>query len=79
MSDMFVESLRNRIGAINTLYERCVSDMTLEQVNHQERAGMLPIAFSLATTSERRTSPSAAPSFSSRPSGSPAAGPRRSA
>ena len=47
MSDMFVESLRNRIGAINTLYERCVTDMTLEQVNHHERAGVLPIAFSL--------------------------------
>ena len=48
MSEMFVESLRNRIGAVNTLYERCVSDMTLEQVNHQERAGVLPIAFSLS-------------------------------
>ncbi len=48
MSEMFVESLRNRIGAINTLYERCVSDMTLEHVNHQERAGVLPIAFSLS-------------------------------
>ena len=45
---MFVESLRNRIGALNTLYERCVSDMTLEQVNHQERSGVLPIAFSLS-------------------------------
>ena len=48
MSEMFVESLRNRIGAINTLYERCLSDMTLEHVNHQERAGVLPIAFSLS-------------------------------
>ena len=48
MSDMFLESLRNRIGAINTLYERAVSDMTLEHVNHQERAGVLPIAFSLS-------------------------------
>ncbi len=48
MSEMFVESLCNRIGAINTLYERCVSDMTLEQVNYQERAGVLPIAFSLS-------------------------------
>ena len=47
MSEMFVESLRNRIGAINTLYQRCVSDMTLEHVNHHERAGVLPIAFSL--------------------------------
>ncbi len=31
---MFVESLQNRIGALNMLYERCVQDMTLEQVNH---------------------------------------------
>lgn len=48
MSEMFVESLRNRVAAINTLYERCVSDMTLEQVNHKEREGVLPIAFSLS-------------------------------
>jgi len=48
MSEMFVESLRNRIAAMNTLWERAVSDMTLEQVNHQERAGVLPIAFSLS-------------------------------
>ena len=42
MSEMFVESLRNRIGAINTLYERCVSDMTLEQVNHHESTRQVP-------------------------------------
>ena len=47
MSQMFVDSLRNRIRAMNTLWERAVSDMTLEQVNHHERAGVLPIAFSL--------------------------------
>ena len=47
MSDMFVNSLRNRIRAMNSLWERAVSDMTLGQVNHHERAGVLPIAFSL--------------------------------
>jgi hypothetical protein len=45
---MFVQSLRNRIRAMNTIYERAVSDMTLEHVNHHERAGVLPIAFSLS-------------------------------
>lgn len=48
MSEMFVQSLRNRIRAMNTLYARCVQDMTLEQVNHHERPGVLPIAFSLS-------------------------------
>jgi len=32
---------------MNSLWERAVSDMTLEQVNHHERPGVLPIAFSL--------------------------------
>jgi hypothetical protein len=48
MSEMFVESLRRRVRAMNTLWQRAVSDMTLEQVNHHERAGVLPIAFSLS-------------------------------
>ncbi len=48
MSEMFVTSLRNRIRAMNTLWTRAVSDMTLDHVNHQERAGVLPIAFSLS-------------------------------
>lgn len=48
MSEMFVNSLRNRISAMNALYERAVSDMTLEHVNHHERASVLPIAFSLS-------------------------------
>lgn len=48
MSEMFVTSLRNRIRAMNELWQRAVSDMTLEHVNHQERAGVLPIAFSLS-------------------------------
>jgi hypothetical protein len=33
---------------MNTLYARAVSDMTLDQVNHHEREGVLPIAFSLS-------------------------------
>jgi len=44
---MFVTSLRNRVVAMNSLWERALVDMTLEQVNHHERAGVLPIAFSL--------------------------------
>lgn len=48
MSEMFVASLRNRVRAMNTLWERAVSDMTLDHVNHHERAGVLPIAFSLS-------------------------------
>ena len=48
MSDveMFLQSLRNRIRAMNTVWQRAISDMTLEQVNHHERDGVLPIAFS---------------------------------
>lgn len=44
---MWIESLRNCIRAMNSLWDRLVSDMTLEQVNHHERQGVLPIAFSL--------------------------------
>ena len=47
MPEMFVSSLRNRVRTMNSLWERAVSDMTLEQVNHHERPGVLPIAFSL--------------------------------
>ena len=47
-ANIFVDSLRNRIRALNTLWERAISDMTLEQVNHHERAGVLPIAFSFS-------------------------------
>ena len=46
--EMFVTSLRNRIRAMNVLWERAVSDMTLEQVNHHEREGVLPMAFSFS-------------------------------
>ena len=46
--NIFVVSLRNRIRAMNELWERAVSDLTLEQVNHHERENVLPIAFSFS-------------------------------
>ena len=48
MPAIFVDSLRNRVRAMNTLYARAISDMTLDQVNHHERPGVLPIAFSFS-------------------------------
>ena len=46
--EMFVSSLRNRIRAMNVLWERAASDLTLAQVNHHEREGVLPMAFSFS-------------------------------
>lgn len=46
--DMFVASLRNRIRAMNILWERAASDLTVDQVNHHEREGVLPMAFSFS-------------------------------
>lgn len=46
--DIFVQSLANRIRAMNILWERAISDLTLEQVNHHERENVLPIAFSFS-------------------------------
>lgn len=46
--NVFVESLKNRIRAMNTLWERAASDLTAEQMNHHEREGVLPMAFSFA-------------------------------
>ena len=45
-SDIWVQSLRNRIRAMNTLWDRAIADMTPEHVNHHERENVLPIAFS---------------------------------
>lgn len=45
--DFFLDVLRRRMRVMNELWQRAVSDMTLEQVNHHERHGVLPIAFSL--------------------------------
>lgn len=37
-----------RIGAMNGMLDAAVKDLTLDQVNHRERPGVLSIAFSLA-------------------------------
>ena len=37
-----------RMTAVNSLLDKATSDLTLTQVNHRERAGVLSIAFSLA-------------------------------
>ncbi len=36
-----------RLRAVHTLWQRGVADLTLEHVNHVERGGVLPIAFTL--------------------------------
>lgn len=47
---MFIQSLQHRICAMQALWERALEDMTLDQINHHERSGVLPIAFSLSHT-----------------------------
>jgi hypothetical protein len=46
-SELIVNSLQRKFRALFSLYEEATSTMTLEQVNYQEREGILPIAFSL--------------------------------
>lgn len=46
-SDLILDSLRRRMRALNSLYEDAVATMDLDHVNHVEREGALPIAFSL--------------------------------
>ena len=45
---IFLDSLRNLIRAMNRLYEMAVSDLTLDHMNHHERPGVLPMAFSFS-------------------------------
>ena len=39
--------LEQRIKAVHRLWQMSVADLTVEQVNHHERPGVLPITFSL--------------------------------
>lgn len=41
------QPLTKRVTAMHGLWQRAVVDVTLDQINHHERAGVLPIAFSL--------------------------------
>jgi hypothetical protein len=47
MTDLIIDSLQRRMAAMHSLYYQAVSTMDLEHVNHFERPGVLPIAFSL--------------------------------
>ena len=47
MDQLILDSLRRRMRAMHSLYYDAVATMTVDQVNHVERDGVLPIAFSL--------------------------------
>jgi hypothetical protein len=47
MTDLVLDSLQRRMAAMHSLYHQAVSTMGPEHVNHFEREGVLPIAFSL--------------------------------
>ncbi|HXQ59261.1 MAG TPA: hypothetical protein VN799_04155 [Acidimicrobiales bacterium] len=47
MTDLTLDSLRRRMAAMHSLYYQAVDTMELDHVNHFERRGVLPIAFSL--------------------------------
>ena len=46
-ADLLLDSLRRRMRAMHSLYEDATATMDLSHVNHFEREGVLPIAFSL--------------------------------
>jgi hypothetical protein len=46
-ADLLMDSLQRRMATMHGLYEQAVTTMDQDQVNHQERPGTLPIAFSL--------------------------------
>ena len=47
IGDVLVDSLQRRMHTMHSLYYQAVGSMNLEHVNHFEREGVLPIAFSL--------------------------------
>ena len=48
MSNLLIlDSLCRRMRAMHSLYEEATSTMSIAQVNHREKEGVLPIAFSL--------------------------------
>ena len=46
-NDAALESLRRRMRAMHSLYHDATATMTADHVNHHEREGVVPIAFSL--------------------------------
>jgi len=47
IGDVLMDSLQRRMHTMHSLYYQAVGSMNLEHVNHFERDGVLPIAFSL--------------------------------
>jgi hypothetical protein len=47
VSEVWRSSVTARVAAMNGMLDEAVADLTLDQVNHVERKGVLPIAFSL--------------------------------
>jgi len=47
IGDVLMDSLQRRMHTMHSLYYQAVGSMELEHVNHFEREGVLPIAFSL--------------------------------
>src|SRR4051794_27362443 len=47
MADGSWHALARRVGVMHQLWQQALADMTVEQVNHHERSGVLPISFSL--------------------------------
>ncbi len=47
VGDLLLDSLQRRMNTMHSLYYQAVDTMDLEHVNHFERDGVLPIAFSL--------------------------------
>src|ERR1039458_218036 len=45
--ELVLDSLQRRMRALHSLYTDALATMNIEQVNHFEREGVLPIAFSL--------------------------------
>lgn len=46
MTELLLDSLRRRMATMHSLYHQAAETMELEHVNHVEREGILPIAFS---------------------------------
>jgi hypothetical protein len=46
-NNLLLDSLQRRMRALHSLYEQAIDSMDVEHVNHFEREGVLPIAFSL--------------------------------
>jgi hypothetical protein len=47
VSEDWRASIARRIAAVHALWQQGVAELTVDQVNHFERAGVLPIAFTL--------------------------------